>query len=198
MEETNQDPVGTETKTSGKVEADQSNDTVAYETYRKVLSEKKSRDERLGQMEARLKEYEQRDLESKGKYEELLSNLREENKSLRDEVGKRDRAYIMSKVHSAIKTKALEEGCRNPDKLMRLIDEERIRSLEVDQNYNVSLKDVEMLVNEAKRDNDFLFKRDRPNVADGTPVDKPVVQGAKPISKMSNEELAEAYKATYR
>lgn len=186
--ELNQDPVGAQSdSTSGK--AEKKEDVVKYETYRKLLGEKKARDERLGQMEAKLKEYEQRDLENKGKHEEVISSLREQVRNLQGEVAKRDEAYVMSRVEGAIKTKALEAGCLNPDKLLRLLDREKITSLEVNDRYEVSSQDVDFLVSEAKKENNFLFKKSKANVVDGDPVGEPKVALAKPVEKMTNEEL---------
>lgn len=195
MKESNQDPVGTQeqSEASGKPEKKQE-DKVAYETYRKVLTEKKARDQQLSEMEQRLQEYEQRELERKGEFEGLISNLREENKNLKDKISQRDKAYIMSKVNNAIKTKAVEAGCKNPDKLLRLIEPERINSLEVDDQFNVDTKSVEYLVNEAKKENDFLFKQQRANVQDGNPVDRPVVSEDKKVKDMSIDEIKDLYK----
>lgn len=187
MEQNQEVPVGVQSKASGSTEKKE--DVVKYETYKKVLAEKKARDERLSAMEARLKEYEQRDLESKGKHEEVISSLRDQVRNLQGEVAKRDKAYVMSKVEGAIKTKALAAGCLNPDKLLRLLDGDKINSLEVNDRYEVSEQDVDFLVSEAKKENEFLFKKSRANVVDGDPVGQPKIALAKPVEKMTNEEL---------
>lgn len=188
MEQTNEVPVGAQSN-SASGEPEKKEDVVKYETYKKVLAEKKSRDERLSQMETKLKAYEQRDLEHKGNYEEVVTSLREQVSDLQTQVKSRDEAYVMSKVESAIKTKALEAGCVNPDKLMRLLDNERIRSLEVNDKYEVSAQDVDYLITEAAKDNDFLFKKSKANVVDGSPVDKPYQAAEKSVDKMSQNEL---------
>lgn len=197
MEATNQDPVGTEeTKpVSDKPQKDQ--DTVAYDTYRKVLSEKKARDERLREMEERLQSFEQTELERKGQHEAIIKTLRDENQKLKSDLSTRDRAYVMSKVNAAITTKAVEAGCKAPDKLLRLIDREKIEALEIDDNYNVNSQAVEYLINEAKKENDFLFKRNSVNVQDGTPLEKPVEKPGKQIKDMTNKEIEELYRQTY-
>jgi len=199
MEETSQDPVGIqESAVRDEPEVNQAKkDTVAYETYKKLLGEKKSRDERNTQLENKLRDYEQRDLQSKGQYEEVILSLKGEVGELKGQIAKRDEAYIMSKVESAVKTKALELGCVNPDKLLRLLDSEKIRGLEIDSNYNVSSRDVEYLVNEGKKENDFLFRKNKANVTDADPVEKPIVALPKTINKMSNAELENAIRQAH-
>ena len=198
METSTQDPVGTQNPAASGASEKKDQDMVAYQTYQKVLQEKKARDERLAEYEAKLKQYEQSDLERKGQYDSLISQLKEENNKLKQTVSERDRAYIMSKVNSAIATKALEAGCRNTDKLLRLIDKEKIESLEVDENYNVDMRSVEFLINEAKQENDFLFKNSRVNVTDANPVDRPVVAPEKQVKDMTMEEIKNLYKQTYK
>lgn len=200
MEEKSQDPVGTEeTQTASGEPQKSQEDKVAYESYRKLLNEKKSRDQRLQEMEQKLKSYEESELERKGEFEKLLSQLKEENSKLKSTLQEKDRKYIMNKVHSAIKEKAVAAGCKAPDKLLRLLDDDKVNGLEVDDNYNVVESSVEYLINEAKKENDFLFKRSNANVQDGNPVSEPVVKTPESdLSKLSMEQLEELYKKSYK
>lgn len=200
MEATNQDPVGTQDqeKVAGGAPEQINQDSVKYETYQKLLGEKKNRDKQLEEMRDRVKAFEQGELEKKGQYETLINSLKEENKKLRDGMTQRDEAYFMSRVKSAVTTKAIEAGCKAPDKLLKLIDSSRIRNLTVDDDFNVDSKEVEFLINEAKKENDFLFKKSHANVADGNPVEQPVVAPGKKLSEMTDKELMELHKKTYK
>lgn len=191
MDENNQVPVGTELDTAGgdPQKKEPKEETVAYATYRKVLTEKKSRDERLGSLESELAEYKRKEEESKGNHEAVITSLRGENKKLKDDLASTHEVYIMSKVESAVKSKALELGCVNPGKLLRLLDQAALRSMEVDSSFSPNAQDVEYLVNEAKKENDFLFKKERTNITDADPVGSPVVRNPKPVSKLSADEI---------
>lgn len=67
MEDSQQAPVEPSTVASGeKTETpapESKKDVVAYDTYRKVLSEKKKRDEQLGELASRVEEFERREKE---------------------------------------------------------------------------------------------------------------------------------------
>ena len=82
---------GVTQESSGAQENPKPEDKVAYETYRKVLSEKKKRDEELEQTKARLselqkaeKERQENELKEKEDFKTLLS-LREQELKKRDE-----------------------------------------------------------------------------------------------------------------
>lgn len=198
MTEENKDPVGTQPEVASGTPEKKEKEVVAYDSYRKAVSEKKSYQDRAAAAEAKLKEYEQQELQAKGKYEELVSSLKEENSRLKNDLTNERKSYYWSKVENAVKTKAVEAGCVNPDKLLRLVDENSLKALEVDDKWNVSDKDLEFLIAEAKKENDFLFKKKSANVVDGVPVDTPNVARQKPVKKLTNEELREQYKASFR
>lgn len=175
-----------------------SDDTVAYDTYKRVLSEKKNRDAKLKAIEAELSEYKQRDLEAKGKYEELLTTLRDENRNLKTTIAERDKAYIMSKVEGAIVSAAQKANCLNTDSLLKLLDDDKVKSLEIDDKYNLNKQDVNHLIAEAAKEHHYLFDKPKASVVDATPVNAPYAKKGKALSEMTDAQLEEQYKQTYR
>lgn len=84
-------PGGNSPDPSGDLEVPEKKDVVAYDTYQKVLREKKKRDEELDMTRSKLAEYEAKDKEreeteakAKGDLQKLIAMKEEENKKLKD------------------------------------------------------------------------------------------------------------------
>lgn len=200
MEATNQDPVGTSDRESSGRQEETSNDKVDYKSYEKLLKEKKSvqqrereREQELQEMRERIEAFEREKLEKKGEYEQLLSKYKEENQQLKSTAEERHRAFVMSKVNSAIEKEAAKQGCINVGDFRRLLDSTDIEALSVDDSYEVDPKEVEELVSQHKSKRDYLFKKRSANVQTADPVGAPVGR-TKPIDKMSDDEIRELYK----
>lgn len=78
-------------------------DTVAYDTHRKLLSQRKKDQERLAEFEAELDKYreaerkrEQEKLEARGEYEKILTSYKEENERLKNQMEEGKRRSIES------------------------------------------------------------------------------------------------------
>ena len=96
------EPVATEKKT----------DTVAYETHKKLLGEKKSLQERLLEAESKLNEFqssveqrERQELETQNRFKELYEGLKGENENLKNEITQRD-----IRMQDALKVDAFEKS----------------------------------------------------------------------------------------
>jgi len=158
----NQQPVASETK----------EDKVSYDTYRKVLAEKKNTSQKLQEYEQKLKALEEEKLTREGKKDELLETYRQRAEETEKKLKEKEQAWAYSRITSAFKDAAYKKGCRAPEKLWKLLSDEQVNSLEVDDSFNVSDSSLERLLEDSKKENDFLFDR-KVSIADGGPSNTP-------------------------
>jgi len=176
--------------------AEEGGDKVAYETYRKVLSQRKADQEKLSEMQQRLQELEHGRLEAEGKKDELLTNYKRQVSDLTEKVKKQATSYTWNVIGAQVKAKMAQKGVKNPDKAFKYaksVHEDEIKSIQVDDNYNVDGRDLEMFVDKFLNENsDMGF------VASGTVKDMAPIGGIvpkekeKPLSNLSDEEIMEA------
>lgn len=180
--------------TSGQdsVDPKENNDQVAYETYKKVLGEKKKRDAEIAEMREKVAMFEQAKLEAEGKKDDVISSLRSELVKVKEESESTKRNFVWSSVQNQLKSAAAAQGCVNPDKFVKLLDMDQVKALEIDDStFKVNNDDLSRLIEGAKKDHaDIqLFKSKKVNVNDipsgkGNLGDKP-----KTLKEMSHDEL---------
>lgn len=189
--EVNQNPEDSSSKASGEAESKQ----VSYDSFRKSVEAEKNARKRAQELEAKLQEFERRDMESKGDYEKLKQSLLQENETLKQTLKKKDESYLWERVTSGIKTESLKAGCTDPDKLIKLLDKNDFLSLQSEADgYTLKQESLKSLVEKAKKENFFLFPTQKVEINDATPkakVDKPV---KKAPSEMNQAEIDEAFK----
>ena len=161
-----------------------------YEWHRRVLSENKKYKSKLNDVEERLKAYEERALEQQGKYQDLVKALREENSKLKSAVDERDSVYSWSKRSEALRHTAEKEGCVRAEHLLRLMSDEQLQAIEIDEDYNPVQEDVVRVINEFKAnpEYDYLFKKKAPSVDTVTPNSKFVKDAPKTLKDLNMRE----------
>ena len=92
---------------------------------RELLNEKRALAEKVAQFESERRELELQKKEAEGKKDEVIAALREENNKLKDSNSKKDAAYNWKTVSSQIKDAARDKGCTSPDKLLKLLEENK-------------------------------------------------------------------------
>lgn len=162
----------------------------SYDWHRRVLSENKKYKSKLNDVEERLKAYEERELEQQGKYQDLVKALREENSKLKSAVDERDHVYSWSKRSEALRHTAEKEGCVRAEHLLRLMSDEQLQAIEIDEDYNPVQEDVVRVINEFKAnpEYDYLFKKKAPSVDTVTPNSKFVKDAPKTLKDLSMKE----------
>lgn len=95
-------PAGVSSTNAGSSEVSKE-DKVAYDTHRKLLSQRKKDQEKLAAIEAELESYraeeqkrELKKLEDKGEYEKILSSYKEENSRLKNQIDEGKRRSVES------------------------------------------------------------------------------------------------------
>lgn len=183
-------PVEQPEQASGEPEqtTDSKQDQVAYETYQKVLKEAKAakeRAKRADELEAQLRQREEEELEKKGNYEELLARARDEANKYKDELKAHQQKYAWKTLTSKIELKAKEMGCKNPSKLILLMDNSDLKSIQIGDDLSIDNESLESVLEKAKKENDFLFGDSSKKFANGTPSQAP-----KQAAKSSDEIFA--------
>lgn len=193
MEDQNQQPVATQ---DNPVENQENkNDSVAYDSYKKLLSEKKSVQAKAREMEERLKFLEQEKQQAEGNKDDVINSLRKELNETKDTLNKTKRTYAYTSIEDQIKAKATQEGCVDPSALVRLLDSEDVKSVDVGDDFRVNSDDLARLIDKAKKQTEHigLFKKKDIQVHD---VKTPYRPASKGIDDMSTDELKELARQT--
>lgn len=171
-------------------------DMVKYDTYRRVLGEKKKADGLLKEKDEIINQYKQKELEATGQQEKLIASLREEIAKRDQLLKKKDADYAWKTVSSEIREAAAKEQCTNVDVLLtQLSNDGSLEALQVNEDFSVNQDDLKRVIEGAK--NKYaginLFKSGSVNV-NNVPLEakKPVAK-QKPISEMTAAEMKAAY-----
>jgi DNA repair exonuclease SbcCD ATPase subunit len=185
------------TTVSNQGEAVAKEESVSYEAYRKLLGQRKADQDRLKELESRFQNVEESKLESEGKKDELVNSLRSRLEEKEKNLQSVQQKYAMTTLTDQLKSKAIQMGCKPAyaDKLIRLMDSNDLKSIQVDDNYRVNMQDLEVVLDKAKKEvPDFFGKV--VSIADATPMGEFKVN--KPsIEKMSTQDLINAYKKQF-
>lgn len=164
---------------------------IPYSTYKKALSEKRNVQSKMAEYETELKQFREEKLASEGKTTELLDSLRKENSRLMEESSKVKNNFAWNALTNSIKSKAVTQGLRpdRVDKFIRLMDDEDLKSIEVDSSFNVNEDDLVRVLEKAKKDVPEFFAESF-KIADKLPTNKKT--SAKSIKDMTDAEIKQA------
>lgn len=185
MSEKTQATSGAESVASGAENQEQipsKTDKVAYETYQKVLAEKKARDKAVDDLAAKLKEYEQKDLEAKGKTTELVDSLRTQVKEKEEKLGKAVQAFARKALEAELAKEAQKYGVSDLELLLKVGD---LSTIEVNpEDWSINQDDTKRFFETAMTKHPVLFKKQAKS-----PVDMALVNGASAGEKKSFKDL---------
>lgn len=165
-------------------------DSVRYDTYKKVLSERKRFQSEYERAQEKLKEYEERELESQGQKDKLIETY----KSKASEFEKKYKTAVGSFAHKslteAFKTEALKAGCQSEylDKLVKLTE---LPVEAIDEDFNPNFDVLKDLVEQSKKDNAVFFKTQASAPRVGTPTRG--VVGKNDFSDLTTHEKAKLF-----
>ena len=192
-QETVGDQTASETVTENVNTEAKSDNIPSYEWHRRVLGENKKYKSQLSEAQSRLEAYEQKEMEAQGKHQDLINALRDENQRLKAGIDERDQVYTWSKRSEALRHAATREGCVKPDHLLKLMDQDLLNQIEVDESYNPVIDDVNRVVESFKGNPDYqyLFRAKAHSVETVSPAAKIEKEAPK---KLSDIPLAERIK----
>lgn len=191
MKDENQAPVEQPENSSGN---EGKKDTVAYDSYAKLLNEKKSVQSKLSEYEARMQKLEEEKLQAEGNKDELLNKYRGQLDEMSKKLETTSKNYAWNTLTGEIKREAMKHGCINPDKLIRVMDDSTLESIRVGDDFSIDQESLSMAIESAKKDNDFLFRNPSKPFSPGKPSNKPIEEKEEDIKKLSIDELKERYK----
>jgi len=165
-----------------------SNPDAVLAKNRELLGKTKKLKDELAEMQEWKRQQELADQERKGDLQGVIESLREENSKLKTEKGEVQKNYAFTTFSEQIKRAAAKEGCTNPDKLLKLMTAEQMKSVEVDDSFRVNGDDLTRLMDTLKEEHSDigLFKRQNVNIHTVTGQAK--VED-KTIANMSKEEI---------
>jgi hypothetical protein len=149
---------GTEAETvaANSEAAESRKDVVQYDSYKKVLGEKKKLDEKLSAYEKELATLRDEKLSAEGKTAELLETTK---KRLVETEGKYKKAvgsFAYTLVSSKVEAEAVKLGCNNINDLLALSD---LSEIEVDDDFKVNVDQVKALVEKQRKERAYLFSK---------------------------------------
>lgn len=194
MEEVNQNQVDSTSEASSN-EAEKK-DQVSYESFRKSVEAEKRARERAQTLEAELEAKKQAELEAQGKHQEIIESLKNKNYELESTLKKERETFLWNNVTSAVKTEAVKHGCKNPEKLVKLLDQEDFSMLQA-ENGQIMSHTLAALIDKAKKENDFLFTSPAVKINDAVPAGRPSEPVKKSASEMTQKERAESMKQSF-
>lgn len=139
---------------------------VSYDTYQKVLTQKKNADAKLAEQDARLKEFEQQKLETEGKKDEVIANLKKDLEARNKKINSIAFHVLETKVHA----KAVEFGAQNPKTVLKLMDLKAVQVIGDDDKFEVEETSITAQLETLKKEQPFLFKTAGPTIKDGLPA----------------------------
>lgn len=163
--------------------------SVSYESYQKLLNEKKKIQEKHTESQTRLEEYEQAKLEAEGKLKEALDNqkkLAEKYKSDNVEIIKR---VGTKAAKSQITREAEKLGCVDVDAAFNLLD---LSDLEMNEEFEYDSKTLSDKLQGFAKSKSYLFKKDFKLPSDLNPSNNSIA--SKSLAELSEAELKELLK----
>lgn len=167
MEETSQTPAESTEETSGASET--AKNSVSHESHLKLLREKKALQAKFQEVEARYAALEREKLEAQGNKEEAYNSLKKQFETVKSQLDNTNAKYAWNAVSSKVKQAAIAKGCKDADKFLKLLGDDDLRSIEIDENFNIQEDVLNNLIEKGSKENYFLFESSKKISATGTP-----------------------------
>lgn len=193
------DPVDDKTKNQNPGGDHDKKDTVAYDSHKKLLDEKKRVAEENKALKEKLDAYENEKLQSEGKSKELAEKLRKELEEERSKASESKKRIVKDRVENALKLEAAKAGLTMPfEKFAKLVD---LDTVEVDTDtLEVNGKDVQRVLEKAREDMPYIFgkaKVDVNNVDPSGKKDQKDQNAPQNLSALPKEKLLEMLQKHY-
>ena len=178
---------------SGKTEqvsdVPEKKESVAYETFSKLLGEKKKLQSEMSEMKAYKDQLEAEKLQAEGKWKELAEN----NKKLADEFKSKNLNIVKNVSEKAIRSQFMREaeklGCVDAEIAMKACS---FDDLEVTEDFEFDNQKLVGKIQELTKSKPYLFKKDFKMVQDINPSNNSI--STKSLTDLSENELKELLK----
>jgi len=159
-------------------------DSVSYDSFSKLLSEKKKLQSEMSEMKAYKDQLEAEKLQAEGKWKELAEN----NKKLADEFKSKNLNIVKTVSEKAIRSQFLREaeklGCVDAEIAMKACS---FDDLDVTEDFEFDSQKLVSKIQELTKSKPYLFKKDFKMVQDMIPSNNSI--STKPLSDLSEQEL---------
>jgi hypothetical protein len=177
-------------------------DGIAYETYRKTVTQYKRAAEKNAELEAALAAATQDKMQAEGKKDELISALRKQTQDLESKYKQSQTAYSWNVIGAQIKAELASRGVGNPDKVLnyaKAAHKDDLGAIEVGDDYTVNRTDLSRFVDKFLNENQDLGFVSKVKVKDLSPGKVEMKKDdKKPLDKLSKDELMKVWAATQR
>lgn len=198
MEERENAPVEQTNEASGD---NGKQDSVSYDSYHKVLKEKKSFQERLSKQEEALKELQmlkEEKMKQEGKIQELLESKSKEANEWKSKFEETKQQYAWNALTSGIKAHASKHNCKDPEGFIKLLEDEDLKRIRVNDDFTIDGESIETVISDYKKKKDYLFSDKAPKAVSGTPRNTEYKKEEKSMGEMTMDELRRKFKETYK
>ncbi len=199
MENENQiDPVDQPAKAGGD-DGKSKQDFVKFDSYKKALDEKKRTQDENSKLSQEIEKFREDDLKRKGKTDELLTAKDKRIAELESKVENLGKNYTWSSLTKEIKTEAIKSGCKNPEKLIKLMSDDDLQELSknINDDFTINGEALKNVIEKNKQENYFLFESSSKKTVNGNPTTK-IIDESKDLSKLTLDELKALHKKTYK
>lgn len=196
MEGSTQEASGQTTDTgSADQTIETAKDKVAYETYSKILGEKKRVAEENTRLKAEMDKLRHKELELSGKDKELVEALRKQLQDEQDSRKKERGAFAYTTLAAQLESAARGMGCVHPDLVMKTVD---LSEVQVNEDFTVNQDDLKRVLETTQTKYPELFKKKVEPPRDGVPGSgQQFTNGKVDLSKLSTEQLKAMARSMY-
>jgi len=167
MEETSTTPAESAEEASGTSAT--SKNSVSHESHLKLLREKKALQAKYQETEEKYAALERERLEAQGNKEEAYNALKKQFETVKSQLDNTSAKYAWNAVSSKVKQAAIAKGCKDADKFLKLLGDDDLRTIEVDENFNIQQDVLDNLIEKGSKENYFLFESSKKISAAGMP-----------------------------
>jgi hypothetical protein len=164
-------------------------DTVKYDTYNRVLGEKKKLQSEYESLKEKVTTLEQGQLQSEGKKDELIESLRKQNAEVSGKLSAAVSNFAIGNAKQALAEQANKLGCNDLGLLSKAV-EDKLTTIDYDDGFNPNSDQVRMLLDEAKNSHPLLFSKSAPTLGSHQLNPNATVDpDKKSLKDLSKEEL---------
>lgn len=157
---------------------------------RELLAEKKSMATKIAEYESQMQTINDAKLEAEGKKDDVIASLRKQLGEATVNLSKKEKSYNWNTVSSQIKEAAIVKGCANPNKLLKLLSDDDLNSIEVYEDFSVNKSDLERVLEKSMKENsDIGLFKSKVVINDVVPTNTINKTQPKPLDQASKEEL---------
>ena len=167
------------------------NNSVSYESHRKLLSEKKAIQKEAEELRVWRKEQELNKMQESGQKDEVIEALRKEIADRDEKFKSTTEKVAFDKFESQCVAMARDLNCDDTETLMMYMNKERMASIEIDDRLNANKDDLKRVIEEIKGLKPKLFEANsvNHNPITGVGFKKPE---QKSVGDMSKDDIVTA------